>query len=1024
MSHGSTTHSWLRVISLAVIVAFVFGLAGATAAPNSLPRPAIAHAEKIDREVMAALAAAPNDKVAVFALLSEQADLSAASAIEDWDARGWAVYKALTGAAERTQPAVMAALSNFEASGQATEVKSFWIVNLVSLRGDRAAIEALAALPQVKQILPHMKLERPEPVEVSPAGQSPDAPEWGITKIGAPLVWSTYGVTGAGAVAANVDTGVQYNHPALVNQYRGNRGGGVFDHNYNWFNSAPNATCPDPNTPCDDNGHGTHTMGTEIGFDGGANQIGVAPGAEWIAAYGCCPDNETLLVAQQWMLAPTDLAGDNPDPSKRPHVLNQSWGGPGGSLIFDDVIASLRASGIFPSFSAGNEGAAGAAGCGRLGSPGDNPSAFNVGATTSSDAIASFSSRGPNPFTGATGPEVSAPGNSVRSSYPTNAYATASGTSMASPHVAGAVALLISLEPKLAGQIEQLEELLRKTATPLTSTQACGGVPGSEIPNNVFGWGRIDVKAAADMVYQAGVIQGTVTVGGVPTAGATVSYTRLGKTLTTTTDTNGFYKVLAGAGSWDMSAAILGQTVNAAGVIVAQNATTVQDFAIPAIATYTVSGVVSDASSSVGVPAMLLIAEQPLLAPVWASATEAVGAYSMSVPAGTWNLVVSHPGYDTATQSITVSGNMTVNIQMTPRANYACVDNTQGGGPTYSWIDATDGTAYALGDDGNTPAITLPGTFTYFGVDYTSVRVNANGFIFFGTTTYGIAHMVLPFEGRPNNDAMIFGDDLNPEGGTQGTVYVKTIGNTLVAQWDKVEHWASGFPETFQVILDTDTDSLTYQYHTLSWPDFTTVGLENADGTVGQLYSYQNSANLVPGRAVRFTPATGVDVNWGCDHALAVTIADDMDPVEKGDTYTYRINWNVMGFGGAPDAQLTATVPGNTSFVAASGGITPVGGVLTWNLGSQRPGMQDGTAWFTVKANSGPLATTTATISDGSGKSASNQETTTILGPTAVGLAGLDASQDGAMRNGLLVGAAIAALAALGIGFARRRRTA
>ena len=122
-------------------------------------------------------------------------------------------------------------------------------------------------------------------------------------------MWTSYGTTGAGAVAANVDTGVQYNHPALVNQYRGNLGGGVFDHNYNWFNPAPNATCPDPNVPCDDDGHGSHTMGTEIGDDGGANQIGVAPGAKWIAAYGCCPDNEALLEAQQWMVAPTDLRG-------------------------------------------------------------------------------------------------------------------------------------------------------------------------------------------------------------------------------------------------------------------------------------------------------------------------------------------------------------------------------------------------------------------------------------------------------------------------------------------------------------------------------------------------------------------------------------------------------------------------------------------------------------------------------------------------------------------------------------------
>jgi subtilisin family serine protease len=1022
VTHRNPAHSWLRVISLAVIVAVVFGLLGVAAAPRGVPAASIAYADKIDKEVLQALASSGDGKAAVFAVLSEQADLSAANAIEDWNARGWAVYNALNATAERTQPAVMATLRNFEASGQASAIKSFWIVNLISLHADQSTIQALAAMPQIEHILPHVKLEKPQPVEQEAAMDGPEAIEWNVTKIRAPEVWTGYGVTGAGAVAANVDTGVQYNHPALVNQYRGNLGGGTFDHNYNWFNPAPNATCPNPNVPCDDNGHGSHTLGTEIGDDGGANQIGVAPGAQWIAAYGCCPSNEALLEAQQWMVAPTDLAGNNPDPTKRPHVLNQSWGGPGGSQIFEDVIAALRASGVFPTFSAGNSGSGAADGCGRLGAPGDNPSAFNVGSTTSSDAISSFSSRGPNPFTGKTGPEVSAPGSGVRSSVPTNGYASYSGTSMASPHVAGAVALLISLEPKLAGQIEQLEELLRKTATPLTSAQTCGGVPGSQVPNNVFGWGRIDVKAAADMVHQAGYIQGTVTVGGTPMAGVTVSYTRLGKILTTTTDANGFYKVIAGAGSWDMTASIYGQTVNASGVAVVQNGTTVQDFAIPAIAFYTVSGVVSEAGSGVGVPAMLMVANQEMMAPVWASATEAPGAYSMMAPAGTWDLVVSHPGYETATQSVTVSGNTPLNIQLTPRANYACIDNTQPGGPTYAWIDATDGTPFPLGDDASSAAITLPGTFTYFGVDYTTIRINDNGFAFFGGTTYTTANMVLPFEGRPNNELMAFGEDLNPASGTQGMIYGKAVGNLYVIQWHQVQHWASGFPETFQIILDTAADTITYQYNTLSWPDFSSVGLENATGTAGQLYSYRNSANLTAGRAVQFTPGTGTTVNWGCDHALSITLSDDMDPVQQGDTYTYKINWNSIGFGGAPNAQLTATVPGNTIFVAASGGVTPVGGVLTWNLGNQRPGAQ-GTAWFTVLASSGPLATASAMISDASGQSRTALEITTIQVPLAVGLAEFSAGQSGSSSL-LLLGVIGMALLALAAGFAWQKRMA
>lgn len=971
--HRFLPRSWSRVTLVAVLLVSTLGVSGVAPMRWGSSTPAVAYAEKIDEAVWTALAETPDGKVPVFVKLAEQANLTDAAAIEDWTARGWAVYNALRITADRTQPVVLNQIALAEADGRATGTKSFWIVNAISVSADVTTLRTLAALPEVGAILPNAKLEAP--IVIPGDTSSPDTIEWGVAKIRAPDVWTTYGVTGVGAVAANVDTGVQYDHPALVGHYRGNLGGGVFDHNYNWYDP----TGVSPNVPADDNGHGTHTMGTMIGDDGGVNQIGVAPGAKWIAAYGCCPSNDALLEAQQFMIAPTDLAGNNPDPSKRPDVLNQSWGGPGGSEIFEGVIAALRASGVFPSFSAGNSGST----CGTLGSPGDNPSAFNVGATTSTDTIASFSSRGPNPFTGQTGPNVSAPGNGVRSSYPTNTYSSLSGTSMAAPHVAGAVALLISLEPKLRGRVAELEELLRKTAVPLTSAQTCGGVPGTQIPNNAFGWGRIDVKAAADMVYHAGYIQGTVTTGVTPLAGATVTYSMLGKTLTTKTDKNGFYKVAAGAGSWAMTAGAYGyQTASAPTVVVAQNGTTVQDFNLTALGNFTVSGSVTDSGSSLGVPALILVKNENLAAPVWADAN---GAYSLLVPPGTYTIEAQHPGYTTGSQSVTVAGATTANFSLVARSNYACIDSRQPGGPTYNWIDATDGTAYPLDDDASSAAITLPSAFTYFGTAYTTFRINSNGFVFFGATNYTTAHMFLPFEGRPNNDLMALGEDLNPALGAQGTIYAKAVGNLYVIEYYQVQHWASGFPETFEVIFDLSTGAITYQYNTVSWPDFTTVGLEDAAGAVGQLYSYRNSANLAAGRAVLFTPATGTAVNWGCDHALSVTIADDNDPVTAGDTITYSIHWNNIGFGGAPGATLTATIPPNTTFVSADGGIAPVSGVLTWNLGALRP-KSEGSAWFKVLAVVGPTASTTATLADTSGQSRAATETTMIYQPTAVSL--------------------------------------
>ncbi|MBK9055264.1 MAG: S8 family serine peptidase [Chloroflexi bacterium] len=921
----------LPLIGIALMLVLFQPWGGTASNQASTPANNVVYAQKIDAEVWKTLQGSPDGTVTVLALLAEQADLSAAAQIADHDTRGWAVYNTLHDTATRTQADVLAQLTSLQSEGHINRVKSYWIVNLILVQTNETGLWALAARPEISVILPEMKLELPT---VLPGDiiQSPTAIEWGVTKIRAPEVWSTYGVTGAGAVAANVDTGVQYNHPALINQYRGNLGGGNFDHNYNWFDPTFATTAP-----TDGNGHGTHVMGTEIGDDGGTNQIGVAPDADWMAAFGCCPSNEALLDAQQFIVAPTDLAGNNPNPSLRPDVVNQSWGGPGGSQIFELVIASIRASGIFPAFSAGNNGSAAADGCGRLGSPGDNPSSFNVGSTDSNDNISSFSSRGPNPFTGATGPEVSAPGSSIRSSLPGSTYGSLSGTSMASPHVAGSVALLISLEPQLRGQVEQLEELLRKTAVPRTSSQTCGGVPGSEIPNNVFGWGRLDVKAAADMMYQAGVISGTVTSAGNPVVGGTVTFARLGYTLTTTTDSNGQYEVVAGAGTWNMTAFKYGyQTTTVNNVVVTQGNTTAQNFAISATVTHNYSGVIRDIVTEAGVAARVSVANQNVIPPVMANSD---GSYAIVLPEGQHFLRIEHPGFDTIIQNILVTQTAIHDFNLTPRINYTLMDN-QGGYPLYNWIEASGGTVYNLDDDASSAPINLPAPFTYFGTDYTSLRINSNGFIYFGTATYTTAHMVLPFEGRPNTDIMAFGEDLNPALGAQGTIYYLVSGSLVIIQFDEVQHWASGFPETFQIILNLVTDEITFQYQTVSWPDFATVGLENSDGSVGKMYSYANSANLVNGRAVRLTPMAGNAVTWETATQLtdlAFTMTDAPDPAEVGETITYTLTVNNAGPNSATGVTVVDTLPAAVTYQSATpsqGSCMQANGFVTCDLGS------------------------------------------------------------------------------------------
>jgi subtilisin family serine protease len=200
------------------------------------------------------------------------------------------------------------------------------------------------------------------------------------------------------------------------------------------------------------------------------------------------------------LLAPTDSTGANPRPDLGADVISNSWGCPPSEGCTDPdvlraVIENTRAAGIFLSFAAGNGGSA----CSTIDDvPGSYEASFSVGATTLADTIAAFSSRGPVIVDGSNRvkPDVVAPGVQIRSSVPGGTYTSYSGTSMATPHVSGAVALIWSAAPWLANHVPETEALLRATAVRLTSDQSCGGVPGSAIPNPVFGWGRIDVLAA------------------------------------------------------------------------------------------------------------------------------------------------------------------------------------------------------------------------------------------------------------------------------------------------------------------------------------------------------------------------------------------------------------------------------------------------------------------------------------------------------------------------------------------------
>jgi serine protease AprX len=475
---------------------------------SGLPRQAEASAwqAKVDPWVLETSAQGETE---FLIFMTEQADVSGAAALPTRLEKSRYVIERLNEVAQRTQPGVIAVLKKL-----GVEYRTFRVANLIWARGSQQVIRTIAERADVTHLYanPQVKLDIPTTpatgVENDQAVEStaPNTIEWNINKVNAPQVWAA-GFTGQGVVIAGQDTGYKWDHAALINQYRGWDGNSA-DPNYNWHDAIhyDTGTCPgDSPVPCDGHGHGTHTMGIMVGDDDGSHQIGMAPGAKWIGCRnmdsGGAGTPASYTECFDWFLAPYPIDG-NPtqgDPTKAPDVINNSWSCPGVEGCAWDtlltIVSNVRAAGIMVVAAASNPGSA----CSSIiDPPALYDESFSVGATYSTDLIADFSGRGPITIDGSNRlkPDISAPGVNVVSSLRSGGYGLMSGTSMAAPHVAGLVGLLISAEPALRGQVDAIEALIEHTAVPLTTTQTCSGVPGTDIPNNTYGWGRIDALAA------------------------------------------------------------------------------------------------------------------------------------------------------------------------------------------------------------------------------------------------------------------------------------------------------------------------------------------------------------------------------------------------------------------------------------------------------------------------------------------------------------------------------------------------
>ncbi|WP_433115885.1 S8 family serine peptidase [Micromonospora sp. CA-246542] len=421
-------------------------------------------------------------------VLREQADLSGipAGALGQAgrDARATEVYRRLVATADRTQADLRRTAGRLR-----LDPVPYYLVNAVEVDGGPAVRAWLARRPEVARVLVSQRL-RPLP---APAGQTrgtapaPTGPEWNIRQLGADRVWSQLGVTGTGIVVGSSDSGVDGGHPALRAGFRGG--------DDSWYDPWDGTRAPN-----DQGGHGTHTVGSAVGRNG----IGVAPDAQWV---GCVNLDRNLgspghyLDCLQFMLAPFPTGGDpftDGRPERAPQVLTNSWGCPSIEGCDRDALlpatTALDAAGIFVVAAAGNTGPW----CASI----DDPPApyanvLTVGAVDAQRRVAEFSSRGPVPGGGAGKPDVLAPGVGVVSAMPGGGYAALDGTSMATPQVAGVVALMWSANPALIGDLARTRQILRDTATPAEPTyrsrnpsDACG------TPANVTGAGQVDAYAA------------------------------------------------------------------------------------------------------------------------------------------------------------------------------------------------------------------------------------------------------------------------------------------------------------------------------------------------------------------------------------------------------------------------------------------------------------------------------------------------------------------------------------------------
>ncbi|GAB4148326.1 MAG: hypothetical protein Fur0021_08040 [Candidatus Promineifilaceae bacterium] len=605
--------------------------------------------EKLDAPLAEAVATLPPDApVSYIVHLRTQADLNIVHRLSSPLQRRQALVATLQTTAQTAQADLLAALAD---RAGVVSVQPLWIINAVAVRSSAALVSEVAARADVAAVTLDASRQYLRPNDWLPLTESTivntAAGSWGIDQVRAPLAWHGLDINGSGVTVAIMDSGVDWTHPALSDNYRGRNG----SHAESWYDAIDGSP-----TPVDPNGHGTHVAGTAVGGEG----LGVAPGAEWIGvrvfnAAGFGTDSEIHL-GFQWLLAPDD------NPALAPNVVNGSWGGAPMDLQFMPDVQILRDAGILPIFAAGNSGSF----PDTITAPASYPDTLAVGASEPDNRVAWFSSRGESPITHQTKPTLVAPGVNILSSLPGGVYGLNLGTSMAAPHVSGAAALVLDADPALTPL--ELMQVLTQTARPLSP----------QSPNMDSGYGLLDSYAAVAARLNVGVVAAVVRSQGQPLANTPITITTsAGQSLPYVTDAAGQFTAPLGAGSYQVTADVYGHHLFNRTVIVVDGYTSTVQINLARRPMGRIAGIIQSADAHIPIAgARIRISDTPL-----AASSGADGSYELELLPGTYMMSVAAVGYQQLQIPLTVAlGAMqTVNIDLPSMSKLLLVDS----GPWY-----------------------------------------------------------------------------------------------------------------------------------------------------------------------------------------------------------------------------------------------------------------------------------------------------------------------------------------------------